>query len=98
VRRRATEALGGLEPQDRVVAALDDIVRGDPDEDVQRQAVESISELPEGVSLPRLERIARTHPNVNVRRQAIEALGEVDPAKAAPILESLINQGAKKGS
>src|SRR5262249_29207856 len=35
VRRRAVESLGELEPNDNVVKALDDLVRADPDEDVQ---------------------------------------------------------------
>ena len=97
VRRQAIESLGQLEPRDKVIDALDDIIHSDPDQEVQRQAVEAISQLPEDLSLPRLEKIARTHPRVAVRRQAIEALGDVDPDKAAPILESLI-KGKKDGS
>jgi beta-lactamase regulating signal transducer with metallopeptidase domain/HEAT repeat protein len=90
VRRQAIEALAQQPAQARVLDALDDILRDDHDEEVQRQAVESIAELPEIVSIPRLERIARSHRSVAVRRQAIEALGEMDPGKTAPILESLI--------
>lgn len=97
VRRQAVESLGDVEPEEQVVATLDDVVRSDPDESVQKKAVEAIAELPEAMSLSRLESIARSHPNPMVRKQAIESLGEVDPDNAAPILESLI-KGKKDGS
>ena len=90
VRRQAIEALGEMAPRERILDALDGIIRDDHDEEVQREAVRAFARWHEDVSLPRLERIARSHPSVAVRREAIEALGEMDPDKAAPILESLI--------
>lgn len=92
VRRQAVQVLSNQGPEPQVLGVLDELVRGDSDEEVQREAVDAIGHMPEEASLRRLEKIARSHPRLAVRRQAIDALGNLDPDKAVPILESLIGQ------
>ena len=65
-------------------------------EQIQRQAVESLSRLPEATSLPKLIRIGRTHPSVAVRRQAVQALGTIDGQKALDALVELAWQSSEE--
>ena len=95
VRREAVQSLSHHGPEAKVLDALDDLLRDDPDDEVQREAVSAIVQLPEKYSLSRLEKIARSHPRASVRRQAIDELSHLDPERVTPILESLIGQGGK---
>lgn len=57
------------------------------EEAIQREAVESLANLPPEKSLPKLLKIARTHPNMAVRREAVETMGELG---TAPALDALL--------
>jgi HEAT repeat protein len=60
----------------------------DGEDEIQRQAVESLGNLPPDKALPKLLKIARTHPKRGVRRQAIETIGGLDTPAAFDALVS----------
>jgi beta-lactamase regulating signal transducer with metallopeptidase domain/HEAT repeat protein len=61
-------------------------------EEIERQAVESLGQLPESKSLSRLVRIAETHPNEMVRREAVETLGEMGTPRAFQFLKDFVRR------
>lgn len=77
VRRQAVEELEALPPED-AARILDDVVRHETDPRVLHQVVETISELPSRLAVPRLTRLVRSHPLREVRREALDELERHD--------------------
>jgi len=71
VRAGAAQVLG-LRREDQAIAALIDATR-DPDANVRREAVKSLSALDAWQALPRLEQLVVNEPNSDVRQAAIAA-------------------------
>jgi len=72
------------QPQDERSQPMD---RGD--EEVQRQAIESLGRYPEAQSLPRLKKIVETSPNEDLRAQAVESIGRIGSANALVQLDEI---------
>ena len=68
-----------------------DLANGDSDENVQREAVETLGEVRAGAGLAVLASLARGHRSVSVRREAIETYGECAPVdEALGLLQDLV--------
>jgi HEAT repeat protein len=88
LRRAAVEGLA--EKAAELIAPEPDFSRGNPEDEVRREAVSALSEWPVKEALPRLADLARTHADPMVRRAALEALGEMeDPGAVAVLLDIL---------
>jgi len=90
VRRHATEALARLEPSSRALQLLQDIVRNDPDEGVQAEAVETIAEVKDPRSAQILNGIIESNQSEKVIVEAVESLAETDPASALAALKKIV--------
>lgn len=73
VRQEIAQRLSGNQD---AVALLLDVAFGDPDADVQAEAVDSIKETPGRASRDALQRIADRHPSARLREEARDALAE----------------------
>jgi HEAT repeat protein len=90
VRREAVETLGEREAGSAAVDLLAALVRDDPDPELREEALEALSELPDGAGVPALIETARSHPDRKVRVRAIELLGESEDPRALEVLRNLI--------
>jgi len=59
------------------------------DQEVQRQAIESLARYPEAQALPRLKKIAETSPDEELRAQAVESIGRIGTPGALSLLEEI---------
>ena len=77
VRREAVETFGESAPIEEALRVLRRIVDEDRDVDVQREAVETLSERDDRRVLAMLVEIAEKHRELDVQREATESLGEL---------------------
>ncbi|HEX2091712.1 MAG TPA: M56 family metallopeptidase [Longimicrobiaceae bacterium] len=91
-RRQSVEALARNAPPAAAVAALARIAFEDRDVEVQREAAESLGDLPGDHGTPELVRIARSHPAEEVRREAAEALGAKGSNAAIAALREMVDR------
>ncbi len=82
---------GGAPPAD-VASLLVEIAFADADPDVQREAAETLGELPGDHGTAELVRIARTHPAAGVRGEAAEGLGTKATDRAVRALLDLLER------
>lgn len=68
----------------------DDGDGGDPDEDLKRQAVFVLSQLPHGEGIENLLKVARSNASHRVRSQALFWLGQSEDPRAIELFESLL--------
>ena len=54
---------------------------------VRDEALETLSELPDGAGVPALIELARSHPDAATRKQALEALLESEHPRAREVFE-----------
>ena len=103
VRREAVEALGQSISREEgggagkdaaaVVELLSRLADGDREPEVQREAVETLGEVPVAQAVERLRAIARTHASAEVRREAIETLAEhAAPTAVVALLRDTIQR------
>src|SRR6266700_1287504 len=59
------------------------IAHGDPDVDIQQDAVDALRKVRSGDALAALIDIARTHPDEDLRREAVETVGRTAPDDVA---------------
>jgi beta-lactamase regulating signal transducer with metallopeptidase domain len=79
----------------RLLAPLSAIARGDPDEGVQREAVEALSHIKDRAAADTIVDIARTHPRAKVRNEAVKYIDHVLAADAVPpVLEEIVRRDA----
>ncbi len=74
-RRASIEAIARNAPPAAAAEALERLAFQETDPEVQREAAESLSGLPNEAGLPGLLKIARAHPGEETRREAAEGLG-----------------------
>lgn len=86
VRREAVEQLGEMGEPDSAAAVLEELALNGSDDDLQREAVETLSRLPDARGRAWLARLARSHPSDDVRREAVEEYAEVAPPETALVL------------
>jgi HEAT repeat protein/beta-lactamase regulating signal transducer with metallopeptidase domain len=80
-RREAIETLRDHLPPADAVTLLTRVAREDQSVEVQREAAESLGQVPDGAAVMALFDLARTHPQVDVRREAVETLGDAPVSK-----------------
>jgi hypothetical protein len=81
IARRAESQAAGIISQ-----AID----GDPDNDVKRQAVSALAQLPRDEGTPLLIKLARSHANPVVRKQAMQMLGRSQDPRALSFFEDVL--------
>ena len=64
----------------------------DPDEDVKKQAVFALSQIPNGEGVPDLIRVARENKSTAVRKQAMFWLGQSRDPRALAFFEKILTQ------
>ena len=69
---------------------LEDYDDDDPDDDLKRQAVFVLSQLPNGEGIPELLRVARSNASPHVRGQAFFWLGQSGDSRALTLFESIL--------
>ncbi len=65
-----------------VIDTLESFVYDEGDEEVQKQAVFALMQLPDNEGVTHLISVAKTHPNPRIRKQAVFWLGECDDPRA----------------
>lgn len=97
VRKKALEALGGIEDP-RAVAALATIAESGNDIGVQRSAVEALGEAhPHEPAQEALKRIAWRHPEAAVQQAAVEAFSQFDDPRVIPLLAEIAERHPNVG-
>ena len=86
VRREAVARLGEQDGLDSAQAVLEELALNGPDDDLQKEAVETLSRIPDTRAHDRLARLARAHPSDEVRREAIEEYAEAAAPETALVL------------
>jgi beta-lactamase regulating signal transducer with metallopeptidase domain/HEAT repeat protein len=93
VKREAVETLAERDSR-RVLEILAEIAERHPDEEVQREATESLGNAsPPEEARRLLERIVRSHARSQVRREAIETLSELLPPDSGAAFFGRVVQG-----
>jgi HEAT repeat protein len=88
LRAKAMEILAKAAPPQEAAELFEKIALEDTYTDLQEHAVEALSELPSGTSLPSARRLAAGHPNAEVRWEALELIAERGaPAEAVAELK-----------
>jgi len=86
VRREAVARLGEQDGLDSAQAVLEELALNGPDDDLQKEAVETLSRIPDTRARHRLARLARAHPSDEVRREAVEEYAEAAAPETALVL------------
>jgi HEAT repeat protein/beta-lactamase regulating signal transducer with metallopeptidase domain len=89
-RRASIEAIARNAPPAAAAAALERLAFQETDPEVQREAAESLSGLPNQAGLAGLLKIARAHPGEEARREAAEGLGLLASAEAITGLRRMV--------
>jgi HEAT repeat protein/beta-lactamase regulating signal transducer with metallopeptidase domain len=83
-RKEALDELGGASSKSRTAAELDQtaaflerVIFADPDESVQREAIDALEHLPRSRALTILRKVVETHPSSRMRREAIEGIEDL---------------------
>jgi beta-lactamase regulating signal transducer with metallopeptidase domain/HEAT repeat protein len=76
IRAVAVEELANMEPADRALDILSQIVRADSDQRVRLKAVETMGEVKDSRASATLVSLVRQSPDINVQIKATEALGD----------------------
>jgi beta-lactamase regulating signal transducer with metallopeptidase domain/HEAT repeat protein len=96
VRAEAVETLGDTSSPAGSVPLLKRIALGDRSRDVQNEAIETLSELPDGAGIAALVELAREHPDEGVRKEALEALLESDHPKAREVFDRALGRSSRQ--
>jgi HEAT repeat protein len=64
----------------------------DPDREVRKKAVFSLSQLPKDEGVPKLIAVARTHRDPEVRKQAMFWLGQSGDERAVQFFEDVLRK------
>ncbi|HZL84306.1 MAG TPA: HEAT repeat domain-containing protein [Candidatus Krumholzibacteria bacterium] len=92
VRREAVETVGAALPAADAVRVLTNIADNERDTDVVREALETLSELPNGAGIEPLVKIARTHEDAEIRREALKILVESDDPRARALFDRALQE------
>jgi len=92
VRREAVETVGAALPEADAVRVLTNIADSERDPDVVREALETLSELPNGAGIEPLVRIARAHEDAEIRREALKILVESDDPRARALFDRALQE------
>jgi HEAT repeat protein/beta-lactamase regulating signal transducer with metallopeptidase domain len=87
LRREAVETIGEAIAPAEAVTILKAILNEDRSVDVQREALETLMELPGGAGIPAVIAAARGHQSRELRIEALKALAESDDARARSMFE-----------
>lgn len=91
VRRAAVESLGSVAPVEAAFEALQRIVWGHPDVEVQMEAAGTIGELDGPAAAALLAEIVERHARVEVQMEAVESLGDThEHATAIRVLRGFV--------
>lgn len=96
MRIEAVKRLGETAASAESVALLKSLALSDRAEDVQREAIEALAELPDGAGIDTLVQIAREHPNADLRKDALEALFESDHPKAREVVNRALGGAPRR--
>ena len=96
VRAEAVETLGERPAAATSVALLKRIALDDRSAHVQNEAIEALSELPDGAGIGALVELAREHPAERIRKQALEVLLESDHPKARELFDRALGRAPKR--
>lgn len=76
----------------RIVRALDDSAKDDPEVAIRKSAVFALSRLPESEGVPELIQVASTSKDASTRKEAIFWLGRSKDPRALEFLEKVVKQ------
>ncbi|MFN8581207.1 MAG: HEAT repeat domain-containing protein [Gemmatimonadaceae bacterium] len=83
VRKQAIESLGSAKDRRGALAVLTKVIWSDIDVELQKSALDALSDLHEQVLTAEYGRIAEKHSRTDIRKAAVEALGEREQDDAA---------------
>jgi HEAT repeat protein/beta-lactamase regulating signal transducer with metallopeptidase domain len=92
VRAAAVESLGDAPTAQDTPAVLAGIVQRDAADRVRREAIETLSDLPDGQGIASLIEIARSHADAQIRRLALEALVDSDHPAARKLFDRALGR------
>jgi HEAT repeat protein/beta-lactamase regulating signal transducer with metallopeptidase domain len=92
VRVAAVESLGDAATAQDTPAVLTGIVQRDTADRVRREAIETLSDLPDGQGIASLVEIARSHADAQIRRLALEALVDSDHPAARKLFDRALGR------
>jgi HEAT repeat protein len=96
VRAEAVETLGETPAAATSVTLLKRIALDDLSTNVQHEAIETLSELPDGAGIGALVELAREHPAESIRKQALEVLLESDHPKARKLFDRALGRAPRR--
>ena len=67
-------------------------MRTDPSDEVRREVLDMLAELPDGAGVPDLIRIARSHPDAEIRREALRLLVESSDPRAQALFDRALKE------
>jgi HEAT repeat protein len=96
MRIEAVKTLGETGTSADLVALLRNLALSDRSEDVQREAIEALGELPDGAGIDTLVAIARDHPTADLRQEALQTLLESDHPKAREVFNRALGASPRR--
>lgn len=74
----------------KVVSAIENAIRDDPETEVKTKAVFALTQMPKDEGIPLLIEVARTNRNPEVRRKAVFWLGQSRDPRALDFIEEIL--------